>query len=117
VSHPAATATDDEALFDGLPFEHVTTHQMLAECGATYRQLDYWARAGYLRPTHVGGSGFHRSWPLTERRVACLMTTLVNSGLTVPAAARAARWLDHVGADDGVVQLGPGVTLVVRFAR
>lgn len=73
--------------------------------GITYRQLDYWARMGYLRPTGNGrGSGYWRKWPYEERRIAVVMARLVNAGVAVPVSASAAREaVDRAGGAGGAV--------------
>lgn len=65
---------------------------LMAATGATYRQVDYWTRVGYLRPPEpTPGSGAQRAYPPAEVRVAALMVALVNAGVEVGAAALAAR--------------------------
>lgn len=71
-----------------------TLDEMLAT-GATYRQLDYWVRRGWLTPGRdrdsprgAPGSGYARVWTERDRRVAALIVRLSESGLSVPAAAR-----------------------------
>lgn len=63
----------------------------------TYRRLDYWSREGYLKVVNSDpGSGQRRYWSAEEAHVAVTMASLVDAGLTVPAAHRAARnggWL------------------------
>lgn len=69
-----------------------TLSEVLATTGATYRQLDFWVRRGYLKPRNATpGSGFPRRWPTEEVTVAAAMTQLVAAGLTVEAAHHAAR--------------------------
>lgn len=76
--------------------------------GMTYRQLDYWIRAGYLHPTNPnGGSGSVRHWDDTELAVAAAMARAVRAGLPPPIAARVAR------TTDGRLQLAPGVFVEV----
>lgn len=74
--------------------------------GLSYRKLDHWTRRGYL--ICVGkaspGSGAPRSWPAGELLVAAYMLLLVEAGLTVSAAARAARARG---------QLADGITVAV----
>lgn len=87
---------------------------VMPRVGATYRQLDYWARKGYLRPSQPGkreddyGSGFARRWTDEEIRVAALMARLANAGLPPALAARIARG-DH--------EIGPGVFVLVDPER
>ena len=74
-----------------------------AQVGITYRQLNWWAWQGYLRPDEAHpGSGYSRRWPASEIAVAARMVRLVNAGLTPEAASRAAR-------ASGPVELAPGI--------
>lgn len=83
------------------------TDDMIA-IGLTYRQLDYWTRAGHLKvvgdPTP--GIGRKRAWPIGEVDVAALMLRLVNAGLDLEVAAQVAR--------DGTHELAPGIHLLVK---
>lgn len=94
-----------------------STHEVLRATGATYRQLDYWARLGLLHPTHAGGSGNSRRWPHLEQQVAGLMARLVGAGFTVETAARVARNIrsDRSGRPLRVT-LGEGVVVEVDLA-
>jgi hypothetical protein len=85
-----------------------TRHDMLAAGTAhhlTYRQLDFWTRRGHLH-LHGGpcGSGHTQQWADGEHLIAATMARLTNAGLTVAAAARAARGHTH---------LAPGVSLLI----
>ena len=84
--------------------------------GVTYRQLDYWVRVGYLHPDHdvpqwratsedYRGTGYARSWPTSEIRVARLMARLVAVGLPPAVAHQVAR---HGG------DLGDGIRVVIE---
>lgn len=78
----------------------------LVATGITYRQLDYWTRAGYLRTTTPRrGSGYALRWPTTEIPVAAAMHRLTAAGLAPAAAARVAR--GHPLADGITVHLEP----------
>ncbi len=79
---------------------------VLAGVPATYRQIDHWVRAGYLRPQGGIGTGNPREWTREELRVFRRMARLVNAGLQPAAAAKAAR----AGA---LPQLAPGVHLLI----
>lgn len=60
--------------------------------GLTYRQLDYWARSGYLRPDgNNQGTGRFRTWPSSELEIAARMVRLIDLGFVVATAARLAR--------------------------
>ena len=76
------------AVADG---SHVT-QSALVDAGITYRQLDHWVRAGYVRcAVPAAGSGSQRLFLATEVRVVADMARLIAAGLTVWAAERAAR--------------------------
>lgn len=66
---------------------------LVAQTGATYRQLDFWTRAGYLHPERPKGlgSGRARVWPDDELAVATDMAMLVFYGFTPRLAHAIAR--------------------------
>jgi hypothetical protein len=85
----------------------------LAISGVTYRQLDYWTRAGYLTAVFVpgapvdGGSGFERRWSDVEVVRAAVMRVLADHGIAAESASKATRrgiWWPESGVF--VVQLG-----------
>lgn len=71
----------------------VTTTDVLSRLpDLTARQLDYWARQGYVRPdVALPGSGYVRSWPPGEVAVIERMVRLVCIGLPPPVAEKIAR--------------------------
>jgi hypothetical protein len=80
---------------DELP-DLLTSADIMFEAAITYRQLDFWDRAGYLRPGRVWrgqrrGSGSPRSWPGGELEIARRMGRLVRAGIPVSLAASVAR--------------------------
>lgn len=82
--------------------------QMLCQVtSATFRQIDFWCRRGFLHPTGGVGTGYSRDFPGDEIRVAKLMARLVHAGVTPEAAHRAAR---------GNGELAPGVRVDVDLA-
>jgi DNA-binding transcriptional MerR regulator len=81
--------------------------QAVREAGITYRQLDHWARLGYLRPVQAGGSGNAREWTRAEVNIARLMGRLVRAGVAVETAALFAR------ASQARSEIAPGVWLEV----
>jgi hypothetical protein len=90
--------------------EEIQSADVVSATGATYRQIDYWVRQGYINPTpriNGAGSGTPRVWPAEELKVAREMAVLVAVGLLPDAAHRAAR-------SGGV--LAPGVRIVVDQA-
>lgn len=68
----------------------ITLARVLERTGATYRQVDYWIRAGYLK-VDSWGSGVWRSWPEPEIEIARLIVKLTAGGLALATAARVAR--------------------------
>lgn len=84
---PAPTS---DACTDHVGSAVTLTH--LALPGVTYRQLDYWVRAGYLRPTvPTPGTGTARDWSPEEIEIARLMARLTAAGFDLAVAARVAR--------------------------
>lgn len=84
----------------------LTSMEAIRQAGISYRQLDFWHRAGYLKAEQEwNGSGSLRLWSEAEVRVARAMGRLVDAGLTVRMAAIVARngWTRS--------QIGPGVWL------
>lgn len=75
------------------------TPDVLAATGATFRQLDYWARAGFVltEGDATPGSGRGRAWPSSEVPVIALMVELSAAGLVAGTAAVVARGLVERG--------------------
>lgn len=66
--------------------------KLATEAGITYRQLDHWTRNGFITAEQYDtGSGYHRSYSETERRVTRIMGPLVADGLHPKTASRVAR--------------------------
>lgn len=59
--------------------------------GVTYRQLNHWVKAGWLRPDGPGGSGHWRAWPVAELEIARTMGALTRAGLPLAMAHDLAR--------------------------
>jgi DNA-binding transcriptional MerR regulator len=55
--------TDDQEIADR-PAPGYSTREVCDLAGVTYRQLDYWTRAGMIRPSirNAFGSGHYRRW-------------------------------------------------------
>lgn len=73
-----------------------------AAAGITYRQLDYWARTGLLRPSirAASGSGTHRLYSFRDILVLKIVKRLLDTGVSLQNIRAA---VDHVharGADD-----------------
>jgi DNA-binding transcriptional MerR regulator len=66
--------------------------EVCRQTGLTYKQVDTWARWGYLRPRQTGpGSGHLREWSQAEVDIARMMARLVALGITPENAAVVAR--------------------------
>lgn len=75
----------------------VNSKQLMERAGITFRQLDHWAKMGYLVPLSrdSGSQGVPRYFPDSEVVVARRMKDLLGCGFTVPASARLARGDDE----------------------
>lgn len=69
----------------------LTTDEVAAQSGASYRQIDLWSRQGHLRPEGGLGTGYARRWPPDEVEVARRMARLVAAGLPLAWSAEFAR--------------------------
>jgi DNA-binding transcriptional MerR regulator len=100
---------EPEAVPDDAP---VSSPDAVHLAGITYRQLDYWSRAGYLKPGRQWagnryGSGSPRSWPEAELAVAKLMGRLTAAGLPLKTAHRIAR------SGQSRAEIAPGIVIEV----
>lgn len=92
--------------------ELLTSADITFEAGITYRQCDFWIRAGYLRPGRLRqrerhGSGSPRSWTKDELEVARRMGRLTRAGIPASLAASVAR----SGKDRA--EIAPGIWIEV----
>lgn len=107
-----------------------------AVAGITYRQLDYWARTGLVRPSvsEARGSGSQRLYSFRDLLELRVVKTLLDAGISLQSARKALDALRHAGVtvasanlvlrgntsllalDDGLIDLlkgGQGVLSVV----
>lgn len=73
---------------------HVTSTALVeATPGLTYRQLDYWARCGYVEPEGEArpGSGLVRTWAPEQADMVRRITRLLGVGFVLQAAIEYAR--------------------------
>ena len=76
--------------------------QVCGLIGITYRQLDYWARTGLLRPSiaDARGSGTQRVYSYTDVVELKVIKQLLDAGISLQRARRAVECLrDGLGAD------------------
>ncbi|GEP38862.1 hypothetical protein NPS01_25250 [Nocardioides psychrotolerans] len=66
----------------------ITAHDLTIVADLTYRQVDYWTRAGYLTPTGnpAPGSGIPRKYPDDQIDLAVQMSRLTKAGIPMPQA-------------------------------
>jgi hypothetical protein len=88
------------------------TPAVIRLAGITYKQLDWWATRGYLKPDRqrpgaLPTSGNPRSWPPEELEIATRMGRLTAAGIPPPLAASFAR----TGWPRG--EIAPGIVLEV----
>jgi DNA-binding transcriptional MerR regulator len=86
-----------------------------AAAGITYRQLDYWARTGLVRPSirAAAGSGTHRLYSFRDILVLKIVKRLLDTGVSLQNIRAA---VDHVhtrGADDlaGITLMSDGASV------
>ncbi len=76
--------------------------QVCSLVGITYRQLDYWARTGLLRPSiaDARGSGTQRRYAYTDVLELKVIKQLLDAGISLQRARRAVECLRaELGAD------------------
>jgi DNA-binding transcriptional MerR regulator len=81
---------------------------VVADCGVTYRQADYWVRRGWILAPQPG-SGYQRRIAREEVEALHTMARLVIAGLTPETAARLARETNGRGRHE----LADGVHIVL----
>lgn len=88
----------------------------LSRSGASYRQLEYWARRGLFpdQPHQGPGSGYRREFTDRDIAVASALARLPERSVLTVATAGAARRAFEAGHEDVRVWLGVGVTLLIR---
>lgn len=62
---------------------------MQALTGATYRQMDYWTRCGFIKPSieRGVGSGNNHEWSTEDAVKVCAMLLLVAAGVSPSRSA------------------------------
>ena len=94
--------------------ELLTSHEIAERAGITYRQLDYWCRAGLLDPTvAAAGSGTRRGWHADMIPILDVLGTIsaaFDTGGRLGAPVDVLRRVvDHYEA--GRLELGNGVAI------
>ena len=80
--------------------------------GISYRQLDYWARTGLVRPSirDAGGSGTQRLYSFQDLLQLRVIKKLLDTGISLPRIREAIVYLrEHLGAQPtGVTLMSDG---------
>ena len=81
--------------------------QVCAIVGITYRQLDYWARTGLLRPSlaDAKGSGSQRLYSYRDVLELKVIKQLLDSGVNLQKARKAIEYLRDAGEDIATANL------------
>lgn len=92
-----------------------TTTSLAEKIGVTYRELDYWVREGFVKPTPVDGesrrapgTGKSRIWDERDADVALWFARLVRNGMRPGKVGSTARDLSEGRA----VYLSGGITVM-----
>ena len=82
--------------------------QVCSLVGITYRQLDYWARTGLLRPSisEARGSGTQRRYSYQDLLELKVIKRLLDAGISLQSARRAISYLrENLGEDVAAANL------------
>lgn len=68
----------------------VTTNELVADTGISYRQADYWTRTGLLMPLGEPspGSGYQRHYPTDQVCRAAVVSALLHAGFSLVGVRR-----------------------------
>jgi len=76
----------------------IGSHALTIKAGISFRQLDFWTRAGLLTAEREGtGPGYPREYSDAEARVVVTMARLVRGGVAPRTAADMARHMETTG--------------------
>lgn len=107
-----------DVAFDGLDVDSddgtVSTLQLMAAAGITYRQADYWTRTGVLHPVRVfTGSGVPRRYALSEVYLATALGR-VSDALDMRSSRSPMRLIvERIRAGEKTFELAPGISIDV----
>lgn len=102
VDRSLQNATDPASSAAGLTAEGFRGPQVCALVGITYRQLDYWARTGLLRPSiaDARGSGTQRRYSYHDVLELKVIKQLLDAGISLQRARRAVECMrEGIGGD------------------
>ncbi len=98
----------------------LTTSEVMARTGATYRQLDYWAREKWIDMGPDQGTGNARMWTHRQMLTARMVVTLIKAGFDVRKAFEITDRImaDHIRQEQQIkIELAPGLILQVDNHR
>ena len=97
----------------------LSTVQVCERAGVTFRQLDYWHRAGLFPDVPTGsGSGSCRLWAPRHVAVAALWRALHHLGATSDSCCELADWISELaGPWQGLLVVQPGERTAGRLQR
>jgi DNA-binding transcriptional MerR regulator len=102
VDRSLQNATDPASSAAGQTAEGFRGPQVCALVGITYRQLDYWARTGLLRPSiaDARGSGTQRRYSYHDVLELKVIKQLLDAGISLQRARRAVECMrEGIGGD------------------
>lgn len=100
-----------------MPEEHgYRAPEVVKIVGVTYRQLDYWARTGLVRPSvrEAGGSGTQRLYSFHDLVLLRSIKRLLDAGVTLQKIRRAIDFLrEHLREDpQGMTLMSDGTNIL-----
>tara|TARA_Y100000590_G_scaffold335307_1_gene381669 strand:+ start:528 stop:1025 length:498 start_codon:yes stop_codon:yes gene_type:complete len=90
------------------PIDGYSAHRAADIVGITYRQLDYWARTGLIRPskTDASGSGTRRRYSYQDLLKLRAVKALIDAGIRLQTIREAFNYLEvHLNEDVTQVNL------------
>lgn len=107
-------------LFGPPAVRDLSSHEVIALAGISYRQLDYWTRVGYIDvPVVAPGQGTQRRWTAPEAAQVLVLARVASLTRDLEVAARVARlarqhFEHHTVEGRSVVVYATGEVLVVH---
>ncbi len=84
--------------------ETLTSTQVCRAAGITYRNLDYWTRAGFAKPlVDARGCGSQRRWGADEVEILTRMATWRDAGCSLAMAREMAERGARIVYDDAPI--------------
>lgn len=99
---------------DGMTAQAFTSHRAAEIAGVSYRQVDYWARTGLVRPSLsvAHGSGSRRRWHHRDLVALSVVAALLAAGVELPTIRNAMSDLGPEVGQAGFLVVTPGEVVV-----